>query len=277
MYHNINIVLATKHAKEEAIREPFERAFAAKIFVPTDFDTDQFGTFTGEVIRQGTALDAVINKAKQAAAMYGYEYAIASEGSFGPHPTFFFAAADIEVMTFIDTKQNFIVTESEIFTETNYGHLDINEKTDYSDFLAKIKFGSHGLILKSADDHTILAKGITRKQDLDSLIKQSFKTYTNLRLETDMRAMMNPTRMKAIHQLTYKLISRIKTPCRACNAPGFGKVSAQGNLSCMACGMPTNLYATLQHSCIQCAHTDTKPRPDGMTHADPSYCPNCNP
>ncbi len=53
MLNNINIILATKHKKEQAIQVQFEEAFNANIFVPDNYDTDQFGTFTGEIPRQG--------------------------------------------------------------------------------------------------------------------------------------------------------------------------------------------------------------------------------
>jgi hypothetical protein len=37
MYKKIDAILATKHKKEEAIQKPFEEAFSARIFVPTDY------------------------------------------------------------------------------------------------------------------------------------------------------------------------------------------------------------------------------------------------
>ncbi len=70
MYEHINIILGTKHKKEEAIREPFETAFGANLYVPDDYDTDQFGTFTNQVTRLGSAEETVIKKAKQAASTY---------------------------------------------------------------------------------------------------------------------------------------------------------------------------------------------------------------
>lgn len=277
MYQDIKIILATNHKKEEAIRKPFEDVFNAKIVVPDDYDTDQFGTFTGEIPRHDTAYDTVINKAKDASLKYGFDYAIANEGSFGPHPLMYFAATDIELISFIDHKNDIIVVESEITTETNYGHKDINLTTDYSDFLKKIQFGTHGLIIRCLDNNNIIAKGINQFEELVSILNSSFGRYKEIRLETDMRAMMNPTRMSIINKLTIKLVQRLQQKCHQCKMPGFGKESVEGHLLCEACGTETELYQTKVLSCIKCDYKEYFPRPDGLEKADQKDCPYCNP
>lgn len=277
VYQDIKIILATKHKKEEAIRKPFEDAFNAKIFVPDDYDSDQFGTFTGEIPRHDTAYDTVINKAKEASLRYSFDYAIANEGSFGPHPTIYFAPADIELITFIDNKYDIVVIESEMTTETNYGHQDISVTTDYTDFLKKIKFGTHGLIIRCLDNNTIIAKGVNQLEELASILKSSFERYKEIRLETDMRAMMNPTRMSVINKVATKLVQRLQQKCQQCKTPGFGKMSMEGHLLCEACGTETERYQTKVLSCIKCDYKEYLPRPDGLEKAEQKDCPYCNP
>lgn len=277
MYNNIEIILATKHEKEKAIQEPFEEEFNAKIIVPSDYDTDQFGTFTGEVPRLNSAYETVIKKAKEAALQYGFQYAIANEGSFGPHPTIFFAPADIELMSFVDYKNDMVVVESEITTETNYAHCDPTAAATYADFLEKIKFGSHGVIVRSLDTDTIIAKGITQREELDAIVTSSFKRQSAIRLETDMRAMMNPTRMNIINKLAIKLIQRLQKICHQCGAPGFGKTAVTGNLLCRSCRTKTELYQFKVLSCVKCDHQEYYPRADKLEYADQQYCPYCNP
>lgn len=277
-YDKIKIVLGTKHRKEEAIQKPFEDAFKATIVVPNDYDTDQLGTFTGEIPRAHSAYDTVIKKAKEAALRYGFDYAIANEGSFGPHPTLLFAPADIELISFIDYKNDITVVESEITTETNYAHKDITITDSYTDFLEKIKFGSHGLVVRSLDNNTIIAKGITQLDQLNSIIQSTYqKNIKTIRLETDMRAMMNPTRMKVINKLAIKLVQRLQTQCEQCRTPGFGKTSVIGNLLCESCGTKTELYQFKVLSCIKCDCQKLIPREDGLKYADQKYCPDCNP
>lgn len=277
MYHNIEIILASKHKKELAIRKPFEDAFYAKIFVPDNYDTDQFGTFTGEIPRKGSAYETVIAKAREACKLYNFNYSIANEGSFGPHPSIYFIPGNVELMSFIDIKNDITVVESEITTETNYSHLDITPSDNYEQFLKTIKFGSHGVILKSLDDNSIIAKGITEIDKLHNLLRLSFQQYQTIRLETDMRAMMNPTRMRVINKLALKLADRLKKTCKKCSAPGFGKISITGKLSCKDCGSETELYQHRVLSCIKCDYEERLPREDGLIKSDPQYCPYCNP
>jgi len=277
MYYNINIILASKHKKEMAIRKPFEDAFNANIFVPDDYDTDQFGTFTGEIPRQGTSYETVITKAKKACSCYNFDYGIANEGSFGHHPTVYFAPGDIELMSFIDNKNDIIIVESEITTETNFAHLDIAITDEYGPFLDRIKFGSHGLVLRAVDDNRLIAKGVNQIDDLRNLLKSNFKKYQIIRLETDMRAMMNPTRMKVINKLAVKLVNRVQNTCKKCKSPGFGKVTVSGRLLCKSCGSETDLYRQRVLECIKCDYWEYLPRKDGLNKSDPKYCPCCNP
>ena len=75
-----------------------------RCFTPQEFDTDRFGIFTGEVPRPQDALNTLRIKCTQAMELYGYDLAIASEGSFGAHPSLFFVPADEEWLIFIERK-----------------------------------------------------------------------------------------------------------------------------------------------------------------------------
>lgn len=55
-YAQISIVLTTKHEKSIVIAPSFLNVLSAEI-VEYVFDTDQLGTFSGEIERKGTALD----------------------------------------------------------------------------------------------------------------------------------------------------------------------------------------------------------------------------
>ena len=117
MYKNKFVILATKHQKEEVIRPSFEAELGCCIHVPTQYDTDLFGTFTGEIPRKLSPYETLIQKAKEAAQQFRYRYAIASEGSFGPHPYLYFAPGDTELMAFVDLDNDLIVAEIEISTD----------------------------------------------------------------------------------------------------------------------------------------------------------------
>ena len=55
-------IIATKHHKEQVILPLVKEQLEIEVFVPHDYDTDKFGTFTGEIPREGNALDAVRKK-----------------------------------------------------------------------------------------------------------------------------------------------------------------------------------------------------------------------
>lgn len=278
MYKDEAVIVATKHQKEEVIRPVFEESLGCYIHVPTQYDTDQFGTFTGEISRKLLPYETLIQKASKAAHQFGYRYAISSEGSFGPHPSLYFAPGDIEMMAFIDVDSDLIVAEIEVSSNTNYGHFDITPEDDYKSFLEKSKFPSHGLIVRALDDkdaHT--EKGIRDLRQLEMAINKAFQCCSIVRIETDMRAMMNPLRMQVIKTLAIKLAKRIQQHCPQCHTPGFGKVSAKGTLACSACSTQTELYQQKMLSCVKCEYKIYKQRDDGLKFADPAYCPSCNP
>lgn len=98
-----------------------------------------------------------------------------------------------------------------------------------------------------------------------------------VRVETDMRAHLNPTRMRNIALLGERLVERLRMPCSRCGAPGFGRVDVVTGLPCADCGAPTAGILAEMHACGACGHREQRARSDGRTHADPAHCDRCNP
>ncbi len=276
-YQNKSVIIATKHEKEKVIAPAFEQQLNCRIVVPDNFDTDQFGTFTGTVTRKGTAYETVLLKAKYAASHYGYDYAIASEGSFGPHPTLHFVPGATELLVFVDLINDLVILESEITTDTNYAYCKLSTPEVDKVFLQKIKFPSHAVVVRAVDSDHIIAKGVMDESTLNQAITAAFSQSSVVQLETDMRAMCNPTRMTVIERLAAQLVERIKTHCPECNTPGFGKRSVQGFLKCRDCESETTLSRYKVLNCLKCDYKELKPRDDQLEFADPMHCPICNP
>lgn len=59
-------VLATMHGKERVIRPLLEGGLGLQIILPNGFDTDRFGTFSREIERTGSQLDAARAKIEAA-------------------------------------------------------------------------------------------------------------------------------------------------------------------------------------------------------------------
>lgn len=278
MFAGRHLLIATKHKKEIVLGPLFEKNFGLKSFVATDFDTDILGTFTGEVERKQEPVQTVRMKCLKAMELYGCDLGIASEGSFGAHPFIPFLPANEEFLIFIDSKNNLEIIARELGLETNFSAEEITTWEELVEFAGRAEFPSHGLILRNTlKNHTPLFKGITNwkhlKTSFDMLRKNNFKIL----VETDMRAMYNPTRMKVIEKAAQKLVEKIKSCCPHCNYPGFSIIEAKPGLSCNLCGSPTRSTLSYLYECQKCSFKKEEEYPHGKYSEDPAYCDFCNP
>ncbi len=281
-YNNCCAILTTKHAKSLAIIPPFWNKLGMSI-LEYHLDTDQLGTFSGEIQRYGNALECVRRKCEIGLELAGknVEYGLASEGSFGPHPYIFLAPCDQEILYFIDRKIGFHLHLTHISEKTNYLMQSLDSLEELQKFAESAKFPSHALILRPNDkkDYTLIFKGITKDTDLIEAFRESKKHSSDGKVwvETDMRALYNPTRMEVIGELADKMAQRLATPCPNCNTPGWGKIRDEEGLECGWCFSETELIKTEIFGCVKCDYSESKTRADGLTRADPKYCPYCNP
>ena len=278
MFHGRLMVIATKHKKELVISPILEELLKVNCIVPDEFDTDQFGTFTGEIERKLSPLETARIKCYSAMEKSGCDLAIASEGSFGPHPSMLFIPADDELLLLVDKKNNLEIAVREISTETNFNGKEIDSFDDLKTFADSVKFPSHGLILRI--EHPSFQKnikGITAWELLTEVYHQFSSQHYKIIAETDMRAFCNPTRMGVIQKATNKLVEKIKSECPQCKFPGFGITDHREGLPCSLCGSKTK--STLSHVsvCQKCLYMKEDMFPHGKTEEDPMYCDICNP
>jgi hypothetical protein len=268
-YSGRHAALATQHGKRRALGPPLARRLGL-IVADVAIDTDAFGTFTGSRARTGTAAETALAKARAGMAAAGLDLGLASEGSFGPHPWLPFGAGGVETLAFIDAARGLELTLSSVSRRTNYAHLDVAAGSDIAPFLGRVGFPRHALVVKGPDG-TVLAAGVT---DMDALARLAWPGH---RLETDMRAHLNPTRMAAIRVLGSRLAARLAALCAGCGSPGWGQVDVERGLPCAACGQPTQKIMAIINGCGACERRETIPRPDGVTAASPASCDWCNP
>jgi len=280
-YANSCILLTTKHAKSIAIAPAFQQNLRANV-LEYFVDTDLLGTFTGEIEREGNALDCVKKKCQWAVERLGSraEFFLASEGSFFPHPHMPFFTCNQEVLYFIDRSRDFHLHLTMTSLTTNYNKAKVKSLDELEQFAKEIGFPEHGLILRLEEDAKgAIIKGLTEPNAL----KQAFiemKKYSkegDVMVETDMRAHMNPTRMKVIEELAAKLSERLATSCPSCALPGWGIIGVEKGLACSLCGLKTELIQTETYGCVKCHCHETKERADGLKEASPEYCAVCNP
>ena len=287
-YSGVTVALATRHGKEKVIARALRHGLGAELLHVHAVDTDALGTFCGGVPRQGSALEACIAKAEAALAAGGTEFAIASEGSFGPHPQLPFLAAGLECLVFLDRRRGLTISEQSLARRTNFAHRLVGcveasgPDPALRRWLEQVAFPSHALMVLPHNSEAATAaveKGLKRWEDLAPAIARAAQASSDglALVETDMRAHCNPTRMAAIRRLAFRLVRRLASTCPACQRPGWGVVDQRPGLPCAHCGLPTGLTRALVWGCSGCPHQEEKPRPDGQEQADPGQCDWCNP
>jgi hypothetical protein len=70
------------HGKEKVLAPLLKTALLVEIFIPEDFDTDIFGSFTRETHRTGNQLEAAKKKLLAAMEKYDIDLGVSSEGTF---------------------------------------------------------------------------------------------------------------------------------------------------------------------------------------------------
>ena len=273
------VALGTMHGKEAVIALPLHKLGIA-LEMPVNFDTDRFGTFSGEIARTGSMRDAARAKALAATNATGLRYGIASEGSYGPHRQMPFIVAGIEILLWKDTDSGVEIVEQLVDEHPVFHHAKAKNIDDAKEFLERVDFPNTGLIVSPLSHRTLpLGKGIRDKALLESLVVDAaHQSNCGMALvQTDMRAHMNPRRMKMIGRLAKRIAFRLATSCKVCGAPGWGMLYTEQGLPCKWCGERTLLLKHEIHGCSACGETAEVPRRDGLTHADPSHCPSCNP
>jgi hypothetical protein len=274
-------VLATMHGKERVIRPLLEGGLGLDVHLPTGFDTDRFGTFSRDIERTGGQLDAA--RAKIDAA-FGHDrqarVAIASEGSFGPHPHIFFAPVGREIVVMRDRESGLELIGHYADLSTNFFHETVDTIDAAAAFAEKIGFPRSGLIVVGLSNGNpapdiYLQKNIRTFSELSEAAEEAFALCGAAHLETDMRAHRNPTRMRAIRRATIDLVRRYRSPCPQCAQPGFSVTEQLFGLPCAWCGEPTNALHAEVSVCAGCGHRVE--RPVEAATADPGQCNGCNP
>nr|WP_290223768.1 DUF6671 family protein [Trichocoleus desertorum] len=282
LFGNRVAIVANMHHKEQVIAPILESEFGLKVFVPPNLDTDCFGTFTREKLRPGNQLETARLKALHALSLTGETLAIASEGAFGPHPQIPWVSCDRELVLLLDQQQGIEIIGETLSTETNYASQTIASYAEAQAFAAKVGFPAHGLIVMSdreAKNSPAVFKGIRTAVGLYEAVTQALAQSATgrIHIETDMRAMYNPTRMQAIAAATKDLVRNIRQVCPQCGCPGFAIVETSPGLPCGLCHLPTRLTRSVRYECQKCCYCQEVLFPKGLTTADPAQCLYCNP
>ena len=269
------VAIATKHHKELQFGPPLRRLLGLDLVVAA-VDTDELGTFTGEVARPANQLDTARRKARWAIEHAGTRFGLSSEGAFGPHPDAPFVPIGLELAVFIDAVDGIEVIERLICGETNFAHVMLTAADIPAKFLGAVGFPEHAVVVSPTRSDGPFVKGVQDRGRLDSTVAATIAAHGTACVQTDMRAHLNPTRQRALAQLAELLAARLATGCPSCAAPGWGVIASEPGLRCESCARPTSLTAADRYGCASnsCRHQELRPR-DGA--APPASCGHCNP
>lgn len=278
------IALASLHGKERAMERPLRVGLGLSLRLAMDVNTDLFGTFAGEVERPTEAFETCRLKAEAAMDALGLDLGIASEGSFGPHPSVPMLAMGAECLVIVDRCTGRVLREQAISNRTNFSAIQVADADAAHGWLREVGFPSHRVMVRAhASNPTAgrvwLAKGVDDPSQLVGLIAAAVaQSPLHLAwLETDMRAHCNPTRMQAIRRLVFQLVRRLHARCPSCQAPGFGVLDTIAGLPCSSCGLSSRWVIHQCWGCDVCGFEELRARPDGLSSLDPMYCDYCNP
>ncbi len=290
LYRGARIALLTQHGKERVLAPLFASGLGAQLVVADGFDTDTLGTFTREVDRAGTQLEAARRKAEIAIELSGADIGLGSEGAFVPGP-FGLGSWNIEALVLVDRVRGIEII-GRAGAAGRHLHGSVATLAELVAFATRAGFPEHGLVLRPNDERDPrVVKGINTQAALEKAFETAFEkafeqafeqavrhaTGGVVFVENDLRAHLNPTRMASIGEAGRDLVARMKCACPACGLPGFGAVGQVPGLPCRDCGAPTRQPVAEEFGCVRCEHREERPLRDAAESADPAVCDYCNP
>lgn len=277
-YRGRQIALLTRHGKEKVIQPVLANLHGCHVELITGYDTDRLGTFTRDIAREGSQIDAARKKARIGMELAGLPLGLASEGSFGADPFLGMFPWNVEYLIFIDDEQGL-----EVIGVSQGAPKDIHRAVDSwvatKAFAMEAGFPQHHLVLRpDGPNDRRVRKGLSTWPELEYAYDSAMAQSTNgqVFIENDLRAHANPTRMANIQRAAEDLAAKLACFCPECGTPGFGIVDRIKGLPCAECGAPTQEVRADIYGCIRCSFRCTQERHDTPA-ANPCRCDYCNP
>ncbi len=277
-YAGRRLALLTQHGKERVIAPALEPALGCRVERVAGFDTDRLGTFTRDILRAGTQLEAARRKARIGMELSGSPLGLGSEGAFGPDSLTGLFPWNWEILVFIDAETGLEVV-GRAHGRACHHHRRVTDWAGVEAFARAAGFPEHQLVVRpEGEDDPRLRKGIADWAGLEAAWRWARAQSVSgaVFLESDLRAHANPTRMAMIAQAAADLAARLLSRCPACGTPGYALSERIPGLPCADCGAPTREPRAEVWACLKCPHRETRPLP-GEARADPERCDLCNP
>lgn len=275
---NQRVTFLTQHGKENIVGPIFEAMTNHRIELVTGFDTDLLGTFSRDVPRAGSQLEAARRKCRMGMELGKCSVGIASEGAFVSDPFIGLMPWNMEMIVFIDDAKGLEVIGLAQGTSNEAQQL-VTDVDSLKSFANQATFPSHQLMLRPNDeDDARIFKGLSDWSALCDAFQRAKELSTNGKVfvESDLRAFCNPTRQAMIRSAAEDLARKLNSECPHCGSAGFWITGHVSGLRCSRCQGATKLAIADVWSCAKCAHREERIRATAA-YADPSKCDNCNP
>jgi hypothetical protein len=277
-YRKRQALLTSKHHKLDLIAPAFQE-FVGLHLQEEALDTDQLGTFSGEIERYLPPLETAIAKARLGMRERGLSLGIASEGSIGADPMVPFITSDIEHLVLVDDEREIVISEVYRSLNIRAARIEATPGQDLSEFLERSDFPSHALIVRPREgEASQVVKGITALAQLQTAIASCANASKTgyVVIESDLRAHHSPSRRRNIEAVARALAARTSRLCPQCHAPGWGRVGYEKGVRCGVC--TTLIPEALRQVLLGCVRCDEVQKGEIVSEvADPSICPRCNP
>jgi len=283
-YSGRTAVLATKHGKRGLIGPAMSGVLGIEV-EGVGVDTDQFGTFSGEIPRTLSDLDCGIAKARLAMRERGSDLGMASEGTFGPHPEVPWLTTDRELVVLVDDRLDHVFWECAMSSEITAITETVGSDADLTSLAVRADLPRHAVIVRPAvpspgPGHGVepmVYKGIRQSSDLASAVHASCAAAGTHQavVTTDFRAHCCPSRQVVIAAAAERLAHRVASSCRECGAAGWGTVDTIRGVPCRWCGRHVPVVRAEIDGCWNCGIRIE--RSVGEADADPGTCVTCNP
>lgn len=279
-YAGQEIAFLTQHGKEQVVAPLLDKALGCRVKRVAGFDTDKLGTFTRDIPRYGSQLEAARRKARIGMQLSGASLGLASEGSFGPDPHTGLFPWNVEVLLLIDDVRRIEVVGVHQ-GPASHDHAWIKDWAELEAFAQRVGFPKQHLVLRpSSENDPRVRKGLA---DLASLraafawAKRLDSDQARIFVERDLRAHAHPERMANIGKAAHHLAEKLRSYCPQCESPGYASIEPVLGLPCAECGLPTREQRGQVWGCPACNFREELLRKDGVAFADSAHCDYCNP
>ncbi len=278
LYRGQRAAFLTQHGKESIVGPVLQSFVGCQVERVAGYDTDRLGTFTRDIPRAGTQIEAARRKARIGMELSGLPVGLASEGSFTLDPFAGMFPWNVELLVFLDSLLDLEVV-GVAQGRANSAQILAASWEDAERFAHAVRFPDHYLVVRPDHDGDLrIRKGVADWRGFKAAYDEAAAQSSGGRVfvEVDLRAYANPTRLVNIRLAAVDLGRRLASLCPVCRTPGFWVVESIAGLPCQACGAPTREARAEVHGCLKCGHRLTRDCKDPAP-ADPARCDYCNP